>query len=389
MDPLYARYPFFEAAREAVAGADVSLPALVASDAPAVERGRERVERALRSGTTASETPDAYDVTAELLSYPIARILVSLLESTAAVEKYASAEAATAADRIREDLEREDALRSTDAVSLDLSEVLREFDLDDAVQPAVRGTNGGAGSAGQAVESRVRGGSSGRPSTRDPEWFRIDVGPYLQLFDPEWGDRWRLVNRELRDGAVWIDRADLDRCLERAIRSRVLEGLPFEFADDDGISSDLETHVADLRRLLDERATVGSFDVVVPELFPPCMHNLIDKAEREAALSPPESLALMAFLTAIGMSPDEIVAFCADTSLDAEGIRYQTEYLRDEAGAQYPPPTCETLSAYGICHNEDDHWQVAGDPLAYYEARLEAAEDVVDWRDRNDVAEPA
>ncbi|QHS16720.1 DNA primase [haloarchaeon 3A1-DGR] len=380
MDSLYARYPFFEAAREAVAGADVSLPALVAADAPAVERGRERVERALRSGTTASETPDAYDAKAELLSYPIARILVSLLESNAAVEKYASAEAATAADRIRADLDREDTLRSTDEVSLELSDVLREFDLDDAVRPAVPAAGGGSRDGGPAGPRASR-------SARDPEWFRIDVAPYLRLSDPDWGDRWRLVNRELRDGAVRIDRADLERCLERAVRSRVLEGLPFEFAADDGIGSDLEAHVADLRRLLDERATVGGFDVVVPELFPPCMRNLIDKAEREAALSPPESLALMAFLTAIGMSPDEIVAFCADTSLDAEGIRYQTEYLRDEAGAQYPPPTCETLSAYGICHNEDDHWQVAGDPLAYYEARLADAEDVVDWRDRNDVAE--
>ncbi|WP_096390451.1 DNA primase [Halopenitus persicus] len=385
MDSLHARYPFFEAAREAVAAADVSLPALVAADAPAVERGHERVERALRSGTTASETPDAYDVKAELLSYPIARILVSLLESTPAVEKYASAEAATAADRIRADLDREDTLRSTDAVSLELSDVLREFDLDDAVRPDVQVAGRGSSDGGPVPT----GPRASRPVTRDPEWFRVDVGPYLQLSDPDWGDRWRLVNRELRDGAVRIDRSDLERCLERAVRSRVLEGLPFEFAADDGIGSDLEAHVADLRRLLDERATVGGFDVVVPELFPPCMRNLIDKAEREAALSPPESLALMAFLTAIGMSPDEIVAFCADTSLDAEGIRYQTEYLRDDAGAQYPPPTCETLSAYGICHNEEDHWQVAGDPLAYYEARLETAEDVVDWRDRNDVAEAA
>jgi DNA primase large subunit len=82
------------------------------------------------------------------------------------------------------------------------------------------------------------------------------------------------------------------------------------------------------------------------------------------------------------MTPDEVVAFCADTSLDAEGIRYQTEYLQDDRGTQYPPPTCETLANYGICHNEEDHMQVAADPLAYYEKRVAAADEVTDWRDR-------
>ena len=360
MDRLHARYPFLEAAREAVATADVSLPVLVAEGAPAVARGRERVERALTEGTVESETPDAYGVQAELLSYPIARILVSLLESDAAIEKYARAEAATAIDRILEDLDRDDELRSVGTVGIELEDVLREFDLEDAVRRE----------AGRRTVNPARAR------------YRIDVGPYLRLSSSDWGDRWRLVNRELADGSLPIDRDDLLRCLEEAVRDRVLEGLPFEFADDDELAAELSAEVEDLRRLLSERPRVGAIEVVAPDLFPPCMRNLIEKAERGTALSAPEEFALMAFLTGLDMSPEEVVAFCADTSLDAEAIRYQTEFLRDETGTQYPPPTCETLSAYGICHNEEDHWQVAGDPLAYYERRLEAADDVVGWRDR-------
>ncbi|MGZ0746989.1 DNA primase [Haloparvum sp. AD34] len=359
MDPLHARYPFFQDAREAVAEADVSLPALVAADAPAVERGRERVERALMEGTVASESPEEYDASAELLSYPIARILVSLLDSTAAVEKYATAEAATAAERFAEDFERDDELQSVSTPSVDFEDVLAEFDLSDAVRA-------------EAVSG-----------AREPDWYWLRVGPYLELASADWGERWRLVNRELAAGEVRIPRADLFRVLEAAVRSRVLEGLPFELEEDEGLAAELESQVADLKRLLSERTRVGQIDVVVPELFPPCMVNLIEKAERGTALSHPESFALMAFLTGIGMEPDEVVAFCADTSLDAEGIRYQTEYLRDDRGTQYPPPTCETLSAYGICHNEEEHWKVAADPLAYYETRLEdAGDDVVGWRER-------
>jgi DNA primase large subunit len=353
-DPLSARYPFFTAAREAVAAADESLPELAAAGAPAVERGRERVERALLEGTVASEGSN--DPRTELLSYPIARILVSLLDSEPAVEKYAAAEAVTAAERFRADLDREPA-RSHSAPSLSLDDLLREFDLAADVRPA--------------------------PGRRDAS--RLAVGRYLELADPDWGDDWRLVARELDAGADAVARAELHRLLRAAVRRRVREGLPFELAGE-AIADAVEPQVADLRRLLSERARVGEFDRVVPELFPPCMRNLRTKAAEGVRLRPIESFALMAFLTGIGMTADEIVAFCAGSSLSAERIRYQTEYLRDDRGTQYPPPTCETLSNYGICHNEDDHMRVAADPLGYYDRRLDAADDgtLTDWRAARD-----
>ena len=374
MDALDAKYPFFAPAREAVADAAVSLPELVAADAPAVERGRERVERALMDGTAESESgafpgDSDYDVQAELLSYPIARILVSLLDSEPAIEKYAAAEAATAVARIRDDLAADDELRSVSTPTVALDDVLAEFDLADAVRPESPRPTSGAGSG----------------SGRNPAHYWVDVGPYLRLTSPSWGPSWRLVNRALADGAVRVSREELLDALEAAVEERVREGLPFELAAGEGIAAELEDGVADLKRLLSERSYAGPADVVAPELFPPCMTNLIEKAERDVDLTPPESFALMAFLVGIGMTPDEVVAFCADTSLDAEGIRYQTEYLKDDRGTQYPPPTCETLANYGICHNEDDHMQVAVDPLAYYEKRVAAADEVTDWRDREDV----
>ncbi|OSP08340.1 DNA primase [Halorubrum ezzemoulense DSM 17463] len=380
MDALDAKYPFFASAREAVASAGVSLPDLVAADAPAVERARERVERALLEGTVASESgafpgESAYDVQAELLSYPIARILVSLLDSDPAIEKYAAAEAATAMDRVRRDLETDDELRSVSTATVALDDLLAEFDLADAVRPgrsAPAGVSGG--SRGGAA-----GGTTGNAAGRDPDHYRIDVGSYLRLTSPEWGDSWRLVNRALADGAVRVTRDELLAALEAAVEERVAEGLPFEDLGE-SLAEALESRVADLRGLLSERTYAEPPDVVDRELFPPCMTNLIEKAADDTKLSSAESFALMAFLVGIGMTPDEVVAFCADTSLDAEGIRYQTKFLTDDRGTQYPPPTCETLANYGICHNEDDHMQVAIGPLSYYEKRVAAADEVTDWR---------
>ena len=380
MDALDAKYPFFASAREAVAEAGASLPELVAADAPAVERARKRVERALMAGTVASESGrfpagSAYDARAELLSYPIARILVSLLDSEPAIDKYATAEAATARERVERDLAADDELRSVSTAAVDLDDLLAEFDLASAVRPETDGTGGGR----RAAPAAGPGG---------PTHYRIAVGPYLRLASPSWGDSWRLVNRALRDGAVRVSREELLAIVEAAVEERVADGLPFELAADETIAEALESRVTDLRRLLSDRTYGEPPDVVAPALFPPCMTNLIEKAQRGVALAAPESFALMAFLVGIGMTPDEVVAFCADTSLNAEGIRYQTAYLADDGGSQYPTPTCETLANYGICHNEDDHMRVAPDPLSYYETRVADADEVVDWRaERGDDAE--
>ena len=401
MQPVHARYPYFQAAREAVATADISLPTLVTADAPAVERGRERVERALLEGTVASEREGDRTVQAELLSYPIARILVSLLNSSAAVEKYATAEAATAIERLREDVETETGLQSVDRERVTLEEALREFDLENAVRersdsPRTPPTDDGT--AGLDTDSDIgsRAGSGGTPrvaagpaggvessrSSTAPR-YRVTVDAYLTLSSADWGPEWRLVSRELTDGEVPVSREELFDLLEAAIHERIHEGLPFDLPADEGIAAKLETQIEGVRRLLSERPVIGKIDRVVPELFPPCMENLVEKAERGAKLDPPEGFALVAFLTGIGMDADEIIGFCAETSLNADGIRYQTEYLRAKTGTQYPPPTGETLSAYGICHNERDHWKEAGDPLAYYEQQLEQADgEFTDWRER-------
>lgn len=384
MNQRHARYPFFEAARDAVRQADVALPELVAADATAVDRGRERVERALLEGTVTPAEPGRWEPRDELLSYPIARVLVSLIDSPAAVEKYAGAEAATAGERLREDLAAgDDGLRSTTNSRISLSAFLREFDLDADVAPEPRDAD--ASAAGTGVATPPIGGQS--DAVAEARWFRIAVTTYLEL-KGDWGAHWRLVNRELADGAVRVEREELFRLLRGAVRQRVAGGLPFDVTagrGGDEIADALAPAVADLRELLNERGDIGAIDRVVPQLFPPCMTRLLERARRGADLTAYESFSLMAFLTAIGMTADEIVAFCRSTSLDEEGIRYQTEYLRDDGGAQYPPPSCETLHEYGLCDNEDDHWEVAGHPLVYYQRRLAATDEaeLTDWRDRN------
>jgi DNA primase large subunit len=351
MTPVHARYPFLEAAREAVGAADVTLQALIERDDPAVDRARERVERALIEGTVTSETPQQWDPREELLSYPIARVIVSLLGVRAAVEKYAVAEAATARERFEADLGGQGDLRSLDRPRLSRAQLLREFDIADEVRP-IRSSE---------TDPAERGG---RP---DADGFRVGVTAYLRLSDSDWGDEWRLALRELADGEVWVRRAELYRMLQEAVRRRVVEGLPFDVRGSGGgeaIADALSTEVDALRELLSDHAPVTVPDVIEPALFPPCIQSLADRARSGNTLDPHSAFTLQAFCAELGMDA-AAVADLQGTD-DAEPIEYRLAFLDDDGRSQYPAPTCATVKAYGDCPGPNERCERIHSPLAYY-----------------------
>jgi len=391
MQPLLARYPFFDAAREAVGELGVSVPALAAEGDPAVERGRERVERALTEGTTAPEEPSRWSDRDELLSYPVARLLVSLLSTGKAVEKYAAAEASTAAGRFAEDIEGgDDGLRSTTSASVSLPRVLREFELGGAVREETVSGDDVANRAGATGQPGPAGRTSAGPNE---QWFRVAVDRYLALSSGDWSDDWRLVNRELADGEVRVRKEELygsdgRGLLVEAVRRRVAEGLPFDLDEErtEALEAALSEPLSTLKELLGERTAVGQIDAVVPELFPDCLAELADRATEEE-LDEREAFALLSFLAAIGLDEESAVGFCRDTTLPDEQVRYAMARVGEKRGAQYPPPSCETLEAYGVCTNQDDHRERADHPLSLYRQRIRETppDERVDWRERVEV----
>jgi DNA primase large subunit len=343
MRRLHARYPFLEASREAVQEAEVDLADLIRERGPPVERGVERVERALLAGTVAPES--RWGTRAELLSYPVARVLVSLLSTPGVVEKYAAAEAALAHRRFTEDFDADARLRSTDRERLSLDALLADFGLAAAVQPT---------------------GDGG---------FRIDATDYLRFASGLEDDRWRLVSRELHDGRLPVARTELYTLLREAVRRRVADGLPLSVPE--GVADALSDEVGTLREAIaDVDADLsGPPGAVVPELFPPCVRALLDRVGGGAALPPDARLALVAFLSGLDLDADGLLEFCDADDLDtAESLRYQFERLADERGPAFPIPSCGTMVARGLCVNRDEVCEEIAHPVAYYGTRLDRAD---------------
>ncbi|GAB3689903.1 DNA primase regulatory subunit PriL [Salinarchaeum chitinilyticum] len=356
MERRHARFPFFESAREAVQAADVEIGALVGgadgtgdADEMVVRRARERVETALSEGhvgtggETGDETGMHRSTRIELLSYPIARILVSLLEEPMAIEAYARAEAATARQRLQAALPEPGGSASPGGgiagddpdPDLDVDELLAEFGLAEAVDG------------------------------RDP--FAVDVAVYLELSRDLEGDEWALVNRSLSAGRVPVDRGELYDLLERAVADRVADGLPLSVPDQlaEALSAPRET----IEGMLADEEIPLSFDRVEPAQFPPCVIALLERARDGETLPAHSQYSLVGFLGAAGMDADAIVEL-AGGELDRESVDFQLAHVRDERGLEYAPPSCASMDAYGDCVNKDERCDTINHPLSYYESAL-------------------
>jgi len=358
MKRLHARYPFLEGAREAVATQAVDLATVVEQDEAVVNRAHQRVVAALEDGTTGEPSRE---VRVELLSYPVARVLVSLVNERVLIRRYARAEAATAFDRFTSDFTDTSELKSVESAGVDLETLFAEFDLTDAVTPASTDTD-----AGQST-------------------YHVDVGAYLPLTADLWGDEWNLVNRALTDGAVPVTEAELLTLLREAVRERVEDGLPFDVPD--AIGGPLEEEMTHIRDVLADLDLTREIDTVVPDLFPPCMQALLDDIQKGEHLPHHSRFAITSFLTSIGMNTDEIVAlYRVNSSFGEEMTRYQTDHIRgDTSPTDYSPPSCATMQSYGDCVNKDDLCDRIPHPMAYYEERLDDADEdeLEDWREES------
>ncbi|QLH84892.1 DNA primase regulatory subunit PriL [Halosimplex pelagicum] len=373
MEPIHARYPWRGESRQAVGEAGVDLSAVVAEDDAVVSRGVERVVWALEDGTVG----DAHDVDrVELLSYPVARVLVSLVDEHVLTRKYAQAEATAARERFTTDFADTTELKSASKPRLTLPELLAEFDLSGPIR---------------AVDGSVGDGSAVVSDGQSRE-FRVEVGTYLDLAADQRGDEWRLVNRALSDGEVLIDGEELVALLRQAVRHRVDDGLPLSVPD--AIADELAAEAEGLRERLSELDLTRDIDTVVPELFPPCMKHLLDQVQQGEHLEHHSRFAIASFLTSIGMTTDEIVdIFQVNPGFGEEATRYQVDHIRGATSpTDYSPPACATMQSYGDCVGKDDICKEEineSHPLNYYEYQLDEAEedDLTDWREAREEGE--
>ena len=325
-----AKYPFLREASAFIRSEKVSLEEILLE--PAYERartiGKARVLEALDKAPPAKRIAIApADQLAQLLAYPVSRILVSALEDTYLSRRFALREAIAAEARL-------------------------ESESDDLVLHAAN--------------------QLGMDLRREDGGFRLHFTDFLRFTNTMRDTPWKLINQRVDRGYVTLRREKALRVMRNAIQRHIEEGLPLPVNDD--IINAFRKDLAEIRGILEaKKATFKAEDIgkVSITRFPPCMYNLLAQIQNHENVPHMGRFAIVAFLHHIGLGNEEIYRVFGDVpDFAADVTRYQIEHITGTTSpTEYTPPECATMKSYGICPGPDRVCMTIRHPLSYYRVK--------------------
>lgn len=329
MDPLMAaRFPFLNDASELAQEQGVDIEMLITSDtfAEARARGVERLENALdKSEVSYVPLTSSYDQLMEVMSYPYARMIVSVLNDRFMTKRYALSEAVRMNRLLGEEKQM---------TVLSIAKSL--------------GVNG----------------------TLDNDRLRMHFADYLRFSTRMKSQEWKLVNSDLHGGYVELTHEKFDRLLQNALQDKIESELPLKVPEE--YASMMSKDIQKIRNILEN--TKSRFETkfsgtLVDEQLPPCIRTLLNNALHAVNLPHSGRFALVSFLHTIGMNSEQILAlFSQSPDFDESKSMYQIKHITGELNNTdgYTPPECHTMKSNGLCVEEDDLCAKINHPLIYY-----------------------
>jgi DNA primase large subunit len=331
-----AKYPFIPEAAEVVKRLDFKVESLLEDDyAPILERAEKRIIEALNtSPPEVSYNPREYREDVEVLSFPVAVILVSSLANEYVKKRYALAEARRAFNLLR--------MESRDKIV----EIARKF-----------------GWRIRVVDEKI-----GFMKLE----FALNFIDYLRNIAAFHEKDWKLVNRPVVKGEVYLSKHDVARLLQEEIQRYIESKIDPKVRSI--IPEEIVKRVERIREAYTERVKEMPSEMlqsteVLSDAFPPCIRQLYEAAQSGRHISHVGRFTLTSFLLHVGVNPNMIVdLFRKSSDFNERMTRYQIEHIAGErgSGTRYTPPKCDTLQTHGLCPGMDELCKRIKHPLTYY-----------------------
>lgn len=328
-----AKYPFLKEAAEYIKKLDLSIEELASPEyTPILMRAEERVQEAI---LYAMITRRAENEDVELLSFPTAMMLVAATNTPFIKRRYALAEAKQAYSSLRTET-REKIL----------------------------------GIAGNYMWKIHLTNESASPYE-----FKLHFTDYLKNTTHLKGRKWKLVNRRLFQGYVYLTRSEAARLLSEEVRKHIEKRLEVE--EPLKLPHRIAEKVEKIKNLTLTKVSISEIEgiprKVEKEAFPPCIAALYEAASKGRHLSHIGRFTLTAFLVNIGLSPEKVVEiFKGFPDFNERLTRYQVEHIAGERGSRtrYLPPSCKTLETHGICMKRGEECRGIAHPLGFYKRKV-------------------
>ncbi len=332
-----AKYPFLKETAEYIKPLDLQIGDLTNMGMDQLlKRAEERVNEAIINRCV---NRNFKKTDLEILSFPVALLIVITTEASFIKKRYALAEAKQASsDLAKEPKER-------------ILKIARDFDWKIKLSPKEDGDS--------------------------PLEFTIKFTDYLRNAAHLHDKKWKLTNSILSHGNIFLNRKDVVRLLEEEVRRRIEKRLDVKLPK---YPPELIVAAERVKKLASE--VIGQMEieelpkVVVQTAFPPCINALYEAASSSHHLSHIERFTLTSFLVNIGMSPEKVnELFKIFSDYNERLTLYQIEHIAGErgSGTHYIPPQCSVLQTHGVCKNKDDLCRLIYHPLAYYKRKQKIA----------------
>ena len=337
----YAKYPFLKEAAKYLKIPDLKIEDLTAPELEDIlKRAEERVEEAILYTRVSRKLEKADN---EISSYPIAIILAAATKSSFIQKRYALAEAKQTFEDLKNEKDKPKEKILTFAQDFGWKLVLNK-------------------------DSKI------------PYEFALNFTDYLRNTTHLRGKKWKLVNRLLSDGNVYLTRTETARLLSEEVRKHIEKRV--EIKELPKFPPKIIETAEKIKELSVEKIGKAEMEgfpkTMVQAAFPPCIEVLYQAASSGRHLSHVGRFTLTSFLVNIGMSPDNVIElFRTFSDFNERMTRYQVEHIAGERGSRtrYIPPRCETLQTHGVCVNPDELCQRIRHPLAYYRKKVKTVKE--------------
>jgi len=317
MSRVIARYPFLRSAGEYLRLLDYSLDEFNdPSMSHIIDKASKRVLAAI-NGTVYSELSDE-DV--EVVSFLLACILVRSIGVKSLYRRFALYEARRAEGFLLEDLKRD---RS--AIENILTLVFKDV---------------------FAVDVKYIQGE-GR--------FIMKVEDYLRYSTSFHDSYWRLTNRVVHRGYVYLDAKDVIRLVRDELVHLIMKRIEGMRLDISSLPEPILRRSEGLKSMLveDKEFRVERLEV---KSYPPCILNVLRTLEQGGNPSHTARVLLATYMLGIGKSVDQVCElFRSAPDYNERVTRYQVEHLAGLRGNRvaYSCPSCEKVMLQGLCFKDE------------------------------------
>ncbi|MCP8311208.1 MAG: DNA primase large subunit PriL [Candidatus Methylarchaceae archaeon HK01M] len=303
-----AKYPFMKEAGDYVKKLSLRVEDLGQEDyRPAVERAKQRVMEAIQKNYISIEISEPI---VELLSFPLALMLVKAMNVEYIIHRYSLAEAIRAESLLKE--EKKSIISYIFKSTFNLEPISVKHELFD---------------------------------------LKIKLIEYLKRATHFHEPEWKLINRVVDNGFVYLKTHELVRLIREEIRRTIYDRMK-------GVSlpsmpKNLKEAVHEISRVLPPRS--DKFQRVTPDKFPPCIIYTLDLIKKGQNLSHYGRFLLTTYLLSIGKSVDDIIdIYPRSPDFNERMTRYQVEHIAGMRGGRrrYKVPSCRTLATHGLCFKD-------------------------------------